>query len=89
MARFSPVRSSPQFDRSIWRRLLARPFQPFPLPLPVTFRIKFETSDGRTRSLDITAPSRDAAIAQWDRLRQPGDFIESIGRPCRIEWPQD
>ena len=53
------------------------------------FLIKFETSDGRTRSLDITAPSLDAAIAQWDRLRQPGDFIESIGRPCRIEWPQD
>lgn len=55
----------------------------------MTFRIKFETSDGQTRSLDITAPSLDAAIAQWDRLRQPGDFIESIGRPCRIQWPQD
>ncbi len=53
------------------------------------FRIKFETSAGQTRFLEITAPSIDAAIAQWDRLRQPGDFIESIGRPCRIEWPQD
>jgi hypothetical protein len=53
------------------------------------FSIKFETSDGRTRSLDITAPSLDAATAQWDRLRQPGDFIESIGPRFRIEWPED
>jgi hypothetical protein len=53
------------------------------------FSIKFETSDGRTRFLDIAAPSRLAAIAQWERLRQPGDFIKSIGRPCRIDWPED
>jgi len=53
------------------------------------FLIKFETSAGQTRSLEITAPSRAAAIDRWERLRQPGDFIESVGRPCRIEWPQD
>jgi hypothetical protein len=53
------------------------------------FLIKFETSDGRTRFLDIAAPSRDAAITRWERVRQPGDFIESIGPRFRIEWPQD
>ena len=53
------------------------------------FLIKFETSAGQTRSLDITAPSLDAAIAQWERLRQPGDFIESIGPRFRIKWPED
>jgi len=53
------------------------------------FSIKFETSDGRTRFLDIAAPSPDAAISQWERLRQPGDFIESIGPRFRMQWPQD
>jgi hypothetical protein len=53
------------------------------------FSIKFETSDGGTRFLDIAAPSHDAAITQWERLRQPGDFIELIGPRFRIEWPQD
>ena len=32
------MRFSPRFDRSLWHRLLARPFPPFPLPLPVTFQ---------------------------------------------------
>jgi hypothetical protein len=53
------------------------------------FTIKFETSNGRTRFLDITAPSRDATITRWERLRQPSDFIESIGPRFRIGWPQD
>jgi len=53
------------------------------------FLIKFETSDGRTRFLDIAAPSLPAAIAQWERLRQPGDFIESVGPRFRIDWPED
>ena len=53
------------------------------------FLIKFETSDGRIRFLNIAAPSRDAAITLWERLRQPSDFIESIGPRFRIKWPQD
>ena len=53
------------------------------------FLIKFETSDGQTRFLDIAAPSLPAAIAQWERLRQPGDFIELIGPRFRIDWPED
>jgi len=53
------------------------------------FSIKFETSDGRTRFLDIAAPSLDVAISQWERLRQPGDFIESIGPRFRMQWPKD
>jgi hypothetical protein len=52
------------------------------------FLIKFKTSDRQTRFLDIAAPSRDAAITQWERLRQPGDFIESIGPRFRMQWPQ-
>ena len=53
------------------------------------FSIKFKTSNRQTRFLDITAPSRDAAITRWERLRQPGDFIESIGPRFRIKWPED
>jgi hypothetical protein len=68
---------------------MTSPWVAFNFSPTMEFLIKFETSAGQTKSLEITAPSLDAAIDQWDRLRQPGDFIESIGRPCRIQWPED
>jgi hypothetical protein len=56
--------------------------------MPLTaFLIRFETADGRFRSFELMAPSRDAAIQKWDRIRQPGDFIESIGPVFRMQWP--
>jgi hypothetical protein len=56
--------------------------------MPLTaFLICFETADGRRRSFELQAPSRDAAIQKWDRIRQPGDFIESIGPVFRMQWP--
>lgn len=51
------------------------------------FLIQYETSEGLTRSFELEAPSMEAALIKWDRIRQPGDFIETIGRPCRIQWP--
>jgi hypothetical protein len=56
--------------------------------MPLTaFLIRFETEDGRRRSFELQAPSRDAAIQKWDCIRQPGDFIESIGPVFRMQWP--
>jgi hypothetical protein len=51
------------------------------------FLICFETEDGRRSSFELQAPSRDAAIQKWDCIRQPGDFIESIGPVFRMQWP--
>jgi hypothetical protein len=56
--------------------------------MPLTaFLIRFETADGRLRSFELMAPSRDAAIQKWDCIRQPGDAINSIGPVFRMQWP--
>ena len=54
-----------------------------------TFIIKYDTSEGHTRTIEIDAPSVDAAIQKFDLMHGPGDFIESIGKPCRMQWPED
>jgi hypothetical protein len=52
-----------------------------------SFLISYETSEGLTRCLEFEAPTVEAALIKWERIRRPGDFIESIGHPCRIQWP--
>ena len=54
-----------------------------------TFIIKFDTSEGLSRTVEIAAPSLDAAIQKFDLMHGPGDFIESIGKPICIQWPED
>jgi hypothetical protein len=51
------------------------------------FLIKYETSEGLARSFELEAPSMEAALIKWDRIRQSGDAIDSIGPVFRMQWP--
>lgn len=53
------------------------------------FVLTFETSTGISRQLEISAHSVDAALAKWDLIRQPGDFLDAIGEKFRMQWPND
>lgn len=53
------------------------------------FVLQYETSEGFTRSLEIEAPTVDAALIRWDRLRQPGDFVIQVGPALRLDWLRD
>ena len=54
-----------------------------------SFVLTFETSAGINRQIEIQAHSVDGALAKWDLIRQPGDFLDAIGEPFRMEWPND
>lgn len=54
-----------------------------------TFVIQYETSAGLSRSVEIQAHSVDGALAKWDLIRQPGDFVDAVGPKLRIQWPED
>ena len=54
-----------------------------------SFVLTFETSTGISRQIEIQAHSVDGALAKWDLIRQPGDFLDAIGEPFRMEWPND
>jgi len=54
-----------------------------------TFLLTFETAQGITRQIEIEAHSVDGALAKWDLIRQPGDFLDAIGEPFRMQWAND
>ena len=50
-----------------------------------TFVVRFTTSAGLERSIRLEAATVDAALAKWDRIRQPGDFADHIGPAFSID----
>ena len=53
------------------------------------FVLTFEASDGISRQIQIQAHSVDGALAKWDLIRQPGDFLDAIGEKFCMQWPND